>query len=159
MRPYVEQILAVTDPICHEHLDAECAELCARLAGKLARKRPSPLIRGDLRIWAGGILYAVGQINFLADPSQTPHATADELSGWLEVRKTTMATKAGTIRKLLKLSHFDPEFSRQEVIDKSPFTWLVEFDGLVTDARHLPLSIQQEAVRLSLIPYVPGQQP
>ncbi len=31
---------------------AEYAELIRKLIAKLARKRPSPLVRGDLRIWA-----------------------------------------------------------------------------------------------------------
>ncbi len=36
-----------------------------KLVVKLARKRPSPLARGDLRIWAGAAIYAVGTVNFL----------------------------------------------------------------------------------------------
>ena len=33
-----------------------------------------------LRIWAAGVVYAIGQVNFLFDRAQDPHATADELS-------------------------------------------------------------------------------
>jgi len=32
---------------------------------------------------AAGVVYAVGQLNFVFDPSQSPHATADQLSEWL----------------------------------------------------------------------------
>ncbi len=42
----------MTDAVCLEHLDIEYADLCRRVVGKLGRKRPSPLLRGDLRIWA-----------------------------------------------------------------------------------------------------------
>ena len=49
----------------------------------LARKHPSPLARGDVRIWAAGALYALGQINFPFDRSQQPHLTADQFAGHL----------------------------------------------------------------------------
>jgi hypothetical protein len=50
LRAEVEAISALADAYCAERLDAEYAELCRRLVAKLARKRPSPLVRGDLRI-------------------------------------------------------------------------------------------------------------
>jgi hypothetical protein len=53
LRHDVEEIFTLTDPFCAEHLDAEYGELVRRLIAKLARKRPSPLARGDLRIWPG----------------------------------------------------------------------------------------------------------
>ena len=74
----------ITDRICCEHLDAEYAEICRRLVAKLARKRPSPLERGALRVWAAGAIYAVGSNNFLFDPSQVPHLSADRLSELLD---------------------------------------------------------------------------
>jgi hypothetical protein len=43
--------------------------VCRRLVARLARKRPSPLVRGDMRIWAAGAIHAVGQVNFLFDRS------------------------------------------------------------------------------------------
>lgn len=155
--PYVDQILAVTDAVCEQHLGSEYAELCRRVVGRLARKRPSPLVRGDLRIWAAGVVYAVGQVNFIFDPAQNPHATVDQLSSWLDVKKTTMANKAAMVRDLLKLSHHDTEIMRQHLIDSNPLTWLLEVDGLLVDARHLPPGLQHEAFRLGLIPYIPGQ--
>jgi hypothetical protein len=45
MRPVVEEIVAITDEFCAEHLDEEYAQLCRRLTAKLARKRPSQLWR------------------------------------------------------------------------------------------------------------------
>jgi hypothetical protein len=157
MRPYVDQILALTDAVCEQHLDSEYAELCRRVVGRLARKRPSPLVRGDLRIWAAGVVYAVGQVNFVFDPAQSPHATADQLSSWLEVKKTTMANKAAMVRDVLNLRHHDTEIMRQHLIDSDPLTWLLEVDGLLVDARRLPPGLQHEAFRLGLIPYIPGQ--
>ncbi len=55
---------------------AEYGELVRKLVAKLARMRPSPLVRGDLRIWAGAAIYTVGSVNFLFDRTQHPHLTA-----------------------------------------------------------------------------------
>ncbi len=156
VRPYADQVVAVTDAVCLEHLDIEYADLCRAVVGKLGRKRPSPLLRGDLRIWASGVVYAVGQLNFVFDPAQTPHATADQLSGWLGVKKTTMANKARSIRSTLKLSHADSEFMRRDLVDASPLTWLLEVNGMLVDIRHAPARLQVMAFELGLIPYLPG---
>ncbi len=37
------------------------------MAAALSRKRPSPLSTGRERSWAVGIIYALGQVNFLFD--------------------------------------------------------------------------------------------
>lgn len=159
MRPYTDQVVAVTDKVCQKHLDVEYAELCREVVAKLGRKRPSPLARGNLTIWAAGVTYAVGQHNFLFDQSQSPHATADQLSEWFDVKKTTMANKAKTIRDTLKLSHFDGQFMRQQLVESNPLTWMLEVDGLLVDIRHAPVELQAQAYELGLIPYIPGDRP
>lgn len=153
---YAEKIVEATDALCLEHLDEEYADLCRRTVAKLARKRPTPLTRGDLRIWASGVVHAVGHVNFLFDPQQSPHMKADELSRLLDVKKSTMANKAKLVRDLLKMEHFDTEFSRREMIEKSPMTWLLEVEGMVVDARQLPFELQSLAFERGLIPYVPA---
>src|SRR5580693_10313075 len=87
VRPRVAEMLAITDELCRACLDREYAELGRELVARLARRRPSPLARGDVRIWAAGGLYALGQINFLFDRSQQPHLTAGELARQLGVVK------------------------------------------------------------------------
>ena len=156
VKPCVGRVVTVTDAVCLQHLDQEYADLCRRVVGKLGRKRPSPLTRGAPRIWAAGIVYAVGQLNFVFDPTQTPHATADQLSEWLGVKKTTMANKARLVRDTLKLSHLDGEFMRRDLVDASPLTWLLEVDGLLVDIRRAPRNLQLQALELGLIPYLPG---
>ena len=156
VRPYADRIVGVTDAFCLDHLDVEYADLCRRVVGRLGRKRPSPLARGDLGIWAAGVVYAVGQLNFLFDPDQTPHATADQLSGWLGVKKTTMANKARLIRDTLQLSPFNGELMRRDLVEANPLTWLLEVDGMLLDIRHAPVQLQVRAFGLGLIPFVPG---
>jgi hypothetical protein len=157
VRPVFDETVTATDAFCLRHLDEEYAALCAKLAAKLARKRPSPLVRGDRIIWAAGILYAVGRVNFLADPGQAPHMRTDTMADLLGVKQTTMANKGRLIMDTLNIGLIDPEFSRREILDKNPMTWLLEVNGLLVDARHLPETVQVEAWRRGLIPYVPAQ--
>ena len=148
----VAAIVAVTDLACERHLDGEYAELCRSLVGRLARKRPSPLVRGDSRIWAAGVVYTVGSINFLFDKSQTPHMRADELAERLGVAKSTMANTSARIRALVGLSWYEPELTRRSMLERNPLAWLVTVDGILVDARTLPGELQDEARRLGLIP-------
>lgn len=156
MRPVVEEIVAITDAVCLAVLDGEYANLARRAAAKLARKRPSPLAGGRRATWAAGIVYALGQVNFLSDPASEPCVTADQLSEAFGVAKSTMGSKARQVRDLLRISPFSPEFQRADVTAQNPLTWFIEVNGLAVDARHVPLEIQVEAFERGLIPCVPA---
>ncbi|MHB8188388.1 MAG: hypothetical protein ACYDDU_20430 [Dermatophilaceae bacterium] len=58
------------------------------------------------------------------------------------------------IRDILKLSHFDTEFSRRALIENNPMAWMLEIDGIIVDARRLPFALQAQAFQMGLIPYV-----
>jgi hypothetical protein len=152
LRDRAQSIFDITDAACREHLDEEYGRLARRLVARLARKRPSPLTRGDARIWAAGAIYAIGQVNFLFDRTQTPHLTAEQLAEALGVVKTTMANKAGMINRMLDIGIFEPELTRVAMIAQHPMAWLVEVDGFILDARTLPTELQDEARRRGLIP-------
>ena len=152
LRDRAQQIFDVTDAACQEHLDDEYGRLVRRLVARLARKRPSPLMRGDARIWAAGAIYAIGQVNYLFDRTQAPHMTAEQLAEALGVVNTTMANKAGVINRTLDIGIFEPELTRVAMLEQHPMAWLVEVDGFILDARTLPAEVQDEARRRGLIP-------
>lgn len=153
-RPAFEHIATVADAFCREHLNDEYAERSVVLTAKLARKRPSPLLRGDRRIWASAVIYALGRVNFLSDPSQTPHLPTEQLARLLQVKQTTMAAKGRTVMDLLALNYTDTEFCLPSRLASHPTAWLVSINGLIYDARTLPLPIQAECARRGLIPGV-----
>lgn len=157
VRPVYNEITQITHAFCTKHLDTEYARLCDKLAAKLARKRPSPLLRGDRRIWAAGIVHAIGRVNFLADPAQRPHLRTDELASLLGVKQTTMANKGRLIMDTLGIGLLDPGYCRAELLDRNPLVWMLEVDGLIVDARWLPEAVQVQAWQRGLIPYVPTQ--
>lgn len=156
MRPAAEAIIALTDQVCSELLDQEYAGLARNVVAKLARKRPPPIQSGRPSTWAGAVVYALGQVNFLFDSASKPYATADDLSAAFGVAKSTLSAKAKQIRDLTKMSWGTPEFLREDMIAASPMIWYIQVDGLIMDARGLPLPVQAEAFELGVIPYIPA---
>jgi len=152
----VEQIFTLTDPFCAGHLDAEYGELVRKLIAKLARKRPSPLVRGDLRIWAAAAIYTVGSVNFLFDRTQRPHLTGDDLSNLTGVPKSTLANKAKQIRDLLRIRQMEPKLCRRELLASNPMALMISVNGFIVDARAMPADMQAEARRRGLIPDLPA---
>ena len=152
-------LVGITDSVCLAVLDEEYADLARRAAAKLARKRPSPLSGGRRATWAAGIVYALGQANFLFDPASEPCVTADQLSEAFDVAKSTMGSKARQVRDLLRISPFATEFQRAEMAEQNPLVWIIAVNGLAMDARHVPLDIQVEAYKRRLIPYIPALGP
>lgn len=114
LRERVATMLRVTDDVASDHLDEEYRDLARALVGKLARKRPSPLARGDETTWAGTVLYALGQINYLFDPRSDPHLTGDAIATTVGIPQMTLANKAKAVRDLLRLRPLDREFARRE---------------------------------------------
>ena len=159
LRPVADEIVDITDSVCLAVLDQEYADLARRAVAKLARKRPSPLLVGRRASWAAGVVYALGQVNFLSDPASEPCVTADQLSAAFGVATSTMSSKARQVRDLLRISHFSLEFQRADVVARNPLAWIIEVNGLAVDARHVPPGIQAEAYRRGLIPYVPAPGP
>jgi hypothetical protein len=151
-RSRAEETVNLTQHFCAEHLDAEYADLCAKLIGRLALKRPSPLEHGQTSVWAGAVLYAIGQVNFLFDPTQLPHIKVDDLSRLIGVSKSALATRARTITNLLRIMPLEPEYCRRELIAQNPLAWMIEVNGIVVDARTLPPEVQTELRDRGLIP-------
>lgn len=118
----------------------------------LARKRPSPIARGDLRVWAAAAIYAVGANNFLFDRASEPFLSGDDLAALTGVAKSTMANKARAIRVTLGLEPLDPRLCRRELLEQHPYAWYVEINGLVVDARTLPPDLRDQVRRRGLIP-------
>ena len=149
-------VVELTDAFCREHLNAEYATLCRSAAAALARKRPSPLTRGRVEIWACAIVHALGSVNFLFDRSQELYISAEDLCAHFGVSKSSGANKAKWIRDELKMSQFDATWFLPSRIDESPIAWLIEVNGLIVDARYVPREIQEIAYRKGLIPYIPA---
>jgi Domain of unknown function (DUF6398) len=153
-----DEIVGLTDAFCREHLDDEYGALCRKLAGVLARKRPSPLTRGKPESWASGIVRVVGWVNFLGDPSQPHHMRMTDIDEGFGVSEATGSAKSKAIRDLLKIRGFEPEWTLPGRMDDNPLIWMLEVNGLLTDIRSCPREAQVVAFEKGLIPYIPADR-
>jgi hypothetical protein len=154
----LERIVALTDGFCRDHLDEEYATLCRKLAGVLARKRPSPLTSGKPEGWAAGIVRVIGWMNFLGDPSQPHHMKMSDIDKKMGVSEATGSAKATAIRKLLKLHGFDVEWTLPSFMEQNPMVWMLKVNGLMMDIRDCPREAQEAAFQQGLIPFIPADR-
>jgi len=154
----LEVIVEMTDQFCRDHLNDEYLILCRKLAEKLARKRPSPLLRGKPTTWASGIVRTIGWVNFLDDSSQSPHMKLTAIDKAFGVGQSTGQGKSKEIRKTLRIRQFDPDWWLPNRMDDNPMVWMLEVNGFVMDIRTCPRELQEAAFEKGLIPYIPADR-
>jgi hypothetical protein len=159
MHARFDEIVALTDSFASAHLNAEYKQLIRYAVAGLCRKRPSPLASGRPTTWACGVTHAVGTVNFLFDPSQTPHIKVSDLYQAFGVSQSVGQGKSKQVRDTLDMAPLDPKWTLPSRIADNPMVWLVMVDGLVVDIRKMPLELQEAAFAKGLIPYVPARDP
>jgi hypothetical protein len=151
-------ISKLVEDFCKEHLNDEYAVMCLALITKLAQKRPSPLLSGKPNTWACGIVRTIGFVNFLHDPSQTPHIKASVIDEALGVSSSTAQTKCKQIRDLFDILQFEPQWTLPSKLGDNPIVWMLPVDGFIVDVRQCPRDFQERVFKQGLIPYIPADR-
>ena len=138
-----QKIIDLIRDFCIEKLNDEYLDISERLVKKLGRKRSQPLATGQLQVWAAAVIHAVGTINFLFDKSFKPYSTIDEINEYFGTSKSTTGNKSKQIRDLLKLNHYDSEFSTRSMRENNPYAKLVMVDGIIVNVETLPEEFQE----------------
>ena len=151
-------LVGLTDAFCDAHLNAEYKGLCREMVVAVCQKG-SPVLKGKAEGWAAGIVYALGRVNFLDDPSQTPHMKSKDIAEGFGVSVATMQAKAKVIREGLDLVPFHPDWSLPSKMDDNPLVWMFEVNGFLMDIRMAPREAQVAAYERGLIPWIPADRP
>ncbi len=154
----VQVVIGLIDQFCKEHLNEEYGVLCRKLAEKLGRKGPSPLLHGSPNAWASGIVRAVGGVNFLHDKSQTPYMRATDIDAGFGISESSGAAKSAAIRKMLKIHQLDPNWTLPSRLEDNPMVWMLNVNGFMMDVRHAPRGVQEIAFNKGLIPSIPADR-
>ena len=157
LREVFVEIVAITDAFCDEHLNDEYKQLCREMA-VAACQEGLPITRGKPPSWAAGIVYSVGWVNFLGDPSQDPHMKTADFAKAIGVSEATIMAKSKVIREGLDLMRLDPNWCLPSGVEDNPLIWMLEINGFVIDIRHAPREAQVVAYEKGLIPYVPADR-
>ncbi len=151
------EICEQTDVFCDAHLNDEYKALC-RVMTVAVCQDGSPVLRGKPQSWAAGVVYALGQVNFLTDPSRQPHLTSRQTAEGFGVSVGNMQAKGKVIREGLDLMPFDPDWTLPSMADENPLMWMFEVNGMLVDIRMAPREVQVVAYEKGLIPYIPADQ-
>jgi hypothetical protein len=108
MQTTYDRVTALTDAFCRDHLNDEYRDLAQAMTAALRRKRPSPLASGQPRTWACGIVYTLGQLNFLSDKASQPYMMMSDVCAAFGVGPSTAGAKARLISDALHTSRMDP---------------------------------------------------
>jgi len=150
-------IVGLTDAFCDSHLNAEYKELCREMTAAVCQKG-SPVLKGKAEGWAAGIVYALGRVNFLGDPSQNPHMKSPDVAKGLGVSMATMQAKTRVIWDGLDLMQLHPDWCLPSKMDRNPMVWMLEVNGFLMDIRMAPREAQVAAYEKGLIPYIPADR-
>jgi hypothetical protein len=149
-------ITTLTDSFCERHLNDEYRSMIRRAVAALARKRPSPLLKGKENVWAAAAVHAVGRINFLDDYSQLPHCKPKVIYEFFGIAESTGQNKSKEIRDLLNMEPMSPAWTLSSRLADNPMVWMLQVNGLIVDIRHESLELQQAAYEQGLIPFIPA---
>lgn len=152
-----DEIVELTNAFCMKYLNEDYRELCEDMVAEL-HDMDMPLDRGKPAGWASGIVYALGRVNFLQDPNQSPHMTSAQIAEGFGVSQATMMAKAKIIREELDLIQLDPDWCVPAMLKDNPLVWILKVNGVMMDIRMAPREAQEEAYRLGLIPFIPADQ-
>jgi hypothetical protein len=158
MQGTYDAIVHLTDAFCDQHLNSEYRDLARDMTAALCRKRPSPLASGQPRTWAGAILYELGRVNFLSDPSTQPHMTLADLCAAFGIGPSTASAKARTIAHLLGVNRLNPSWLLPSLVETHPLVWMAEVNGMPVDLRTMPREVQEIAFAKGMIPYIPADR-
>lgn len=158
MQEKFDTIALATDAFCDAHLNNEYKQLIRQALAALCRKRPSPLRKGQENSWAAGAVHALGMANFLFDASQTPHCKAQDIFSHFGLGASTGQNHSKKIRDALDMTPMDPNWTLPSRLGDNPLVWMLQVNGLMVDARRMPLEVQEIAFAKGLIPYVPGHK-
>jgi Domain of unknown function (DUF6398) len=156
MQAKYDSVATLTDAFCRDHLNDEYRELARAMTAALCRKRPTPLVSGQPRVWACSIIYTLGQLNFLSDKATQPHMTMADVCAAFGVGQSTASAKARAISDALHTNRMDPTWMLRSLIDQNPFVWMAEVNGMLVDLRDMPREVQAIAYDKGLIPYIPA---
>jgi len=150
-------IVELTDDFCDLHLNEDYQQLARDMAVKICQKG-LPVKKGRPKSWAGGIIHALGWVNFLADPSFEPYMSVGQLAERLGVSQGTMVSKSKIIRDGLDIMPMDPDWCLPDLLEKNPLVWMLEVNGFIMDIRTAPREVQEAAYAKGLIPFIPNDE-
>ncbi|HHH55034.1 MAG TPA: hypothetical protein ENK91_15330 [Bacteroidetes bacterium] len=101
---------------CKVYLDEKCEGVCLKIKKDLLKKNQDIYCRGKSNIWAASIIWDMSRVNFLIDSFEFLNFDFDSLCEYFDTKKSTVGSKASTIRKTLDISYLNDDY----LVEDSP---------------------------------------
>jgi len=118
----IQELIA---PFALEYMVEETYACALKLLSKLTRKRTLDIRKGKKEIWAGAVVYVIARLNFMFDKEQDYWVTADEITDFFGIKKSTVGQKATLIEKSCSIGMMDEEFTRVKMAKMFSFKQLI----------------------------------
>lgn len=89
------------------------------------------------------LIYVVSYVNFLDDPSQSPHCKSKTIYEYFGFAASTGQNKSREIRDILVMGPISPEWFLPSQLIDNPMVWMLQIDGFVVDIRQAPIELQE----------------
>ncbi len=109
-----DEIEAEVVRFCEAKLNVDWRQLCVDFLDAIEREDPEAFLRGDINIYAAGVIHALGQLNFLFDKSIKPHVSVSEIADFYDVKKGSMTQRSTMLRDLMGLHPMNGQFLSSE---------------------------------------------
>lgn len=131
LRPRTAEIAARVRDLCDAMLDPHHEEVAVAVVAALARKRPSPLLRGGRDLWAAAAVHTVVAANggFVSDANTA--VSADAFARAAGVSRRSLENKSRDVRRLLGITPFHHDWLLPATPD--PFGPIAVVGGLYVD--------------------------
>ncbi|MFG0248061.1 MAG: DUF6398 domain-containing protein [Phycisphaeraceae bacterium JB051] len=118
-------IATLIDECTDEHLTDEYKMLGYNLLAQLTMIPEFPWRQGKPHSWAAGILYLIGQANFLGDPESEPYMKSSDLAKAIGISTGTMYLKAARINNDIEVGPMVPQWILPSQFNDHPVTQAV----------------------------------
>ncbi len=119
-------IASLIDECTDEHLTDEYKMLGYNLLAHLTMIPQFPWRQGKPQSWAAGILYLIGQANFLSDPATEPYMKSAALAKAIGTSTGTMYHKAARIKNDIEIGPLDPQWILPSQFNDHPVTQAIK---------------------------------
>ena len=141
-----DQIRTQVTDYCKKQLDQEYGDVCKLLFQDLLKDNSDIFKRGKADIWAAGIVWAVGSINFLGDKSFEPYATLADVCQYFNVNTSTVGQKASKIRELLDMNYLSSSYIIESPASKFLDSLVMTQDGFIVPSNMFEDEIQKDGI-------------
>ena len=105
-----DEIEAEVARFCEAKLNDEWRQICVDFLDAIEAEEPHAFRQGDLKIYAAGVIHALGQLNFLFDASTKPHVSVGDIADFYGVKKGSMTQRGTMLRDLMGLHPLNGQF-------------------------------------------------